>query len=363
VKCGIELLRRCGSCVGLLCVVVALALGGCATTQPDAAPAGPYGAQSTPTAPPAASASEFQQQIDQQARLTDLNEQLLVLAVESGLGGGVYRVGAEDKIQIDVFGVPDLSREYRVDGGGKIVMPLIGPVMVSGLSLDEVEQVVARKYGESYLRSPQISAQVTEFRSQQFTVVGAVSSPRVYSVSRQTTLIEALAMAGGVTADSGGQVYLMDRVRDPETGMLQTRSLLIDVDELLRDAAQHNLVLGESALINVPRGGVIFVEGQVNRPGAFQQRQARTVLTALAQAGGMKFEADRSQLRVLRRDGVTGDWMNFEVDYAVIREDPARDIELLNGDVVVVGSDALRVGWTSAWRAVTGLVLLGFRPL
>lgn len=308
------------------------------------------------------SAADFQQQIDGEARIAELNEQLLTAAVESS-SGGVYRVGPEDQIQVDFFGVPDLSREYRVDGRGEIVMPLVGSVPVSGLTLDEVERVVAQRFGESYLRSPQVSAQITEFRSQQFTIVGAVQNPRVYSVSRQTTLIEALAMAGGMTDRAGDIIYLTDRVRDPDTGAMQTRTLIVSIDEMMRDVAEHNVALGESALINVPRGGTVFVEGAVHRPGAVNLRGETTVLKALAEAGGITREAVQSSVRVLRRDPDTGEWRHTDVDYRQIRDNPGEDISLRNGDVVVVDTSGFRAGWAGFVRNVGVFALLGWRPL
>ncbi len=306
---------------------------------------------------------EFRQQMADEARLTAVNEGIMALAVEGGMGGGLYRIGAEDTVKVSVFGVPELSQEYRVDGGGRIMMPLIGAVAVSGLTLDEAEQLIAARYGESYLRNPQVSLQVTEYRSQQFTVIGAVPNPRVYAASRQTTLIEALALAGGISEGAGEFIYLTDRVRDPETEQMKVRSLLVTVDDLMRHPSENNVVLGEGALVNVPRGGFVFVEGDVERPGAFPQTRAKSVLTALAQAGGMKWEADKSSLRVLRRNQDTGEWSSLEVAYREIRDDPQKDLALQNGDVVVVSSSALKTGWMQTWRAITGAALLGFRPL
>ena len=321
------------------------------------------GCASSPNPTQTVTAADFQEQIASEARIADLNEQLLSLAVESGMGSGLYRVGPEDQIKIEFFGVPELSREYRVDGRGHIMMPLVGQLAVAGLTLDEIEQTVAAKYAESYLRSPQVSARVTEYRSQQFTIVGAVTNPRVYSVSRQTTLIEALAIAGGVTQDAGDMVYLTDRVGHPENGQLQTRTLLLVLDDLMRDAAENNVVLGENALINVPRGGFVFVEGAVNRPGGVNLRGDITVLKAIAEAGGLKFEADQSAVRVVRRNAATGEWNHLDVDYRLIRDDPARDIRLRNGDLVVVDNSALKTAWIGFWRNATALAWFGWRPL
>lgn len=304
---------------------------------------------------------DFQQEIASQERVGDINDRLMNLAVQ-GAGDRIYRVGAEDRLRVDIFGVEDLSREYRVNGAGRILMPLVGEISVAGLTLAEVEQAIAATYAEEYLRDPQVSVEVTEYRSQQFTVIGAVANPRVYSVSRQTTLVEALAMAGGISSEAGSQVYLTDRVRDPETGQLGTRTLIIDVENLMREAEQYNLVLGEGAMINVPRGGFVYVEGAVERPGAYPQRADTTVLKALAEAGGLSFEARRGNIRVMRRtEG--GGWEAQDVNYERIRENPTLDVALNNGDVVIVESSALRVGWNNFLRVAQPIALLGFRPL
>jgi len=206
------------------------------------------------------SIEEFQQQIEARERVDDINERLMMLAVE-GSADQVYRVGTDDRLRVNIFGVSELSGEYRVNGAGEVLLPLVGPVAVSGLALNEVEEAIADAYDEKHLRNPSVSVEVTDFRSQQFTLIGAVSSPRVYSVSRQTTLLEAIAMAGGLSNDAGGSIYLTDRIRDPETGQLGTRTAIIEIDELMQNAPEYNMVLGDSAMINVPRGGYIYVEG------------------------------------------------------------------------------------------------------
>ncbi|NBD95032.1 MAG: iron dicitrate ABC transporter ATP-binding protein, partial [Gammaproteobacteria bacterium] len=269
----------------------------------------------------------------------------------------------EDQIRVDIFGVEDLSREYRVNGAGRILMPLVGEVSVSGLSLSEVERAIAEAYVEDYLRNPQVSVEVTEYRSQQFTVVGAVSNPTVYSVSRQTTLIEALAMAGGISDAAGSSVYLTDRVRDPETGQLGTRTMIIDIEDLMHNTEEYNLVLGEAAMINVPRGGFVYVEGAVSKPGAYRQRADTTVLKALAEAGGFVFESDRSDVRVLRRSDDGTGWEEREIDYNAIRENPGNDIALRSGDIVVVDNSAIKTGLSNFGKVFQPLAWLGFRPL
>lgn len=333
----------------LILAVQALVLTGCATSS-GSAPANDI------------TLEDFQQQIESRELMADINERLMMAAVESS-ANQVYRVGADDRLRVNIFGVTELSGEYRVNGAGEVLLPLIGPVAVSGLTLNEVEKVIEQAYDETYLRKPRVSVEVTDFRSQQFTLIGAVASPRVYTVSRQTTLLEAIAMAGGLSNDAGGSIYLTDRIRNAETGQVGTRTLIIDIEELMQNAPEYNMVLGESAMINIPRGGHIYVEGAVSRPGSYRQRADTTVLKAIVEAGGLAFEANRSSIHVLTRDPDTGKWEQHAAPYRQIRADPSKDITLNSGDIVVVKSGPVRAGLQAFVQIATPLRLLGFRPL
>lgn len=109
----------------------------------------------------------------------------------------IYRLGAGDKLRITVFGEPDLSGTFVVDGTGVISLPLIGEVMVQNLSLREVEGKVARKFADGYLVSPRISIEVLNFRP--FFILGEVNSPGSYPFVNALTVLNAVALAGGYT--------------------------------------------------------------------------------------------------------------------------------------------------------------------
>jgi polysaccharide export outer membrane protein len=306
--------------------------------------------------------AEFQEEQASQSRVDAINEQLLTMAVTTTSGDEAYRIGAGDQIMVDIFNVPELSRDYRVDAMGNINMPLVGQVSISGYDLGEAETLIAEAYGERYLRNPQVSISIMEFRSQQFTAIGALASPRIYNTDRQVTLMEAIAMSGGLAGDAGTQIYLTDRVRDPETGELGTRSVIIGVEDLMSRPEDYNFFIGEGALINVPRAGSIFVEGAVERPGVYQRTGDTTVLKAIAMAGGLKFEASRSNLRVLRRDPATNEWLHNEVTLSDIRESPDQDITLRDGDILMVEYGVIRTAWTGGLRLLRDVAFLGFRP-
>ncbi|MCP5420607.1 MAG: polysaccharide export protein [Gammaproteobacteria bacterium] len=109
-----------------------------------------------------------------------------------------YRVGTDDLLDIRVFGVDELSQKVRVNSRGYISLPLIGEVQVSGLLPEEVEKKVAEKLAQDYLQDPAVNVFVEEYSSQRVTIGGAVGKPGVYALRGPTTLLQAVAMAGGL---------------------------------------------------------------------------------------------------------------------------------------------------------------------
>ena len=114
------------------------------------------------------------------------------------VGVSDYRVGPQDLIEITVFQVPDLSRTVRVNSGGQISLPLIGVVQAGGLTIKQLEAEIGRKLSEKYLQNPQVTAFVKEFTSQRVTLEGAVAKPGIYPLTGRTTLLQAIAMSGGL---------------------------------------------------------------------------------------------------------------------------------------------------------------------
>jgi len=119
-------------------------------------------------------------------------EELMAQVVED------YRIGPSDLLEISVFQVPDLSRTVRVNASGAITMPLIGQVPAGGLTGPQLESLIAQKLQESYLQNPQVSVFIKEFVSQRVTVGGSVNKSGVFPISGKTTLMQAIAMAGGL---------------------------------------------------------------------------------------------------------------------------------------------------------------------
>lgn len=119
-----------------------------------------------------------------------------------------YRLGPQDLIEVSVFGVNDLSKTVRVNSNGQISLPLIGSVMAGGRTIPELEAELAKSYSEGYLQNPQVTLFIKEFASQRITLEGAIEKPGIYPLTGKTSLLQAVAVAGGVTplADLNGVV-------------------------------------------------------------------------------------------------------------------------------------------------------------
>jgi polysaccharide export outer membrane protein len=111
--------------------------------------------------------------------------------------GADYQIAPNDLMEFDVFGVPDMKRDVRVNASGEVSLPLIGQVPVAGLTAQAAEQLIAERYQEKYLRDPQVSLFIKEFTTQRVAIEGAVIRPGIYPVTGQLTLLRALALSGG----------------------------------------------------------------------------------------------------------------------------------------------------------------------
>ena len=144
--------------------------------------------------------------------------------------GSDYRLGPNDLVDVEVFGVPDLKRTVRVNSSGHISLAMVGSIPVAGLSAQAAEELIALKYSEKYLQNPQVSLFIREFTSQRITIDGAIARPGVYPVTGEVTLLRAMALGGGggsyadlseimvFRAGSNGEkvshTYNLDKIRD-----------------------------------------------------------------------------------------------------------------------------------------------------
>ena len=120
-----------------------------------------------------------------------------VAAADAANAIAPYTLGNGDKIRITVFGEPDLSGEYVIDGAGQISMPLIGEIQTHGMTIRQLQRHLEEEYRKGYLNSPKISAEVINYRP--YYIMGEVNNPGEYPYTAGLTINNAVATAGGFT--------------------------------------------------------------------------------------------------------------------------------------------------------------------
>lgn len=156
-----------------------------------------------------------------------------------------YKIGPNDLLDIEVFGVSELKRQVRVNTTGHVSMPLIGLVPVAGLSPADAEAMLAVAYGAKYLQDPQVSIFVREFTTQRITLDGALAKPGIYPLVGQITLLRALAMAGGGSQMADLEKVMLFRVM-PEG---QRLTEMHDVMKIRKGEAPDPLLQSEDMVV------------------------------------------------------------------------------------------------------------------
>ena len=209
-----------------------------------------------------------------------------------------YLIGAGDVVRISVFQNRDLDVEARVSENGVISFPLVGVVKIGGLSPTAAEQLIARRLKDgNFLQNPQVTLNITQFRSQQVAVLGNVTRPGRYPL--ETTgmrLSEVLALAGGVSPIGADEIIV---VTAREGRMQRIEVDLVDLftgGDLAKD-----LVMRAGDVVFVNRAPNYYIYGQVQRPGMYTVDRGMTVAQAIAKGGGLTLRGTDKGVRIQRR--------------------------------------------------------------
>jgi len=246
-----------------------------------------------------------------------------------------YRIGPGDLLEIKVFEVEQLNQVVRVSEDGTITLPLLGQVRIEGLTQSGVVQKLTALLQAKYVKNPQVTVFIKEYKNQQVAVIGAVEKPGSYELVGRKNLLQVISQAGGFTDKATDEIFIL---RDGGNGA--TSSIVIDLKDLMVNGNQKlNIPIEPNDVINVPvdRDIRVFVFGRVTQPGAlkFKISEKVTLLKAIAQAGGLAEGAKKSAVTITRKDK-TGKEQKIRVDLGDILSGKKKDIALQEGDVVFV---------------------------
>jgi len=271
-------------------------------------------------------------------------------------------VGSGDMLHVDIFDVPELSRDLRVSETGDVSFPLVpGRIRVSGLTPYQIEQKLAQLLVENGLVShPQVSVFIKEQNSQPVSVVGAVVKPGVIQLIRPTTLLELLANSGGIMDDAGSYVIITrhtapaevkaeaavatdepPRVTPPDELTQPAQIITIRLQDLLESGNPvYNIQVYGGDVVSVPRAGIVYVTGAgVSQPGGYvlqSHGEQITVMKAVALAHGLTNFSKSDDAVIMRSNPVTGQHEIIPVHIKKIEDHKTDDMAMKSNDILYI---------------------------
>lgn len=255
----------------------------------------------------------------------------------SGLTALPMQITPGDLLEVSVFDTPELTQQVRVGADGKAQLALLGNVPLAGLTTQQASEEIARELRQrQLLLRPQVNVLVKESASQGVSVVGEVEHPGMYPLLGPRSLLDVLSMAGGLTKVADATVSIRRRDGRQTEGTVK----LNNNDAHISLANDVQIYPGD--LVMVPRAGIVYVLGDVNRPGGFvmQDNGKITVLQALAQAGGTTPTAAANGALLLRKNGEG--YLANKLHLGNITHGKENDLELRPNDIVFIPDNRLK---------------------
>lgn len=341
-------------------VILLMALPRLARTEANRSPQG---------SPQAQTSTEINERLQQAA------EKVTTSATDAV--NGESTIGPDDLLNIAVFEAPEMNCAVRVAASGEISLPMLGAVHAGGLTLRELEAVLQGLLRRSYIKDPHVGVFVQELQSHPVSVVGAVKMPGVFQIRGSKTVIEVLSLAQGLTEDAGDAVLILrgagilsplgaNRVNLAATASFaappgeifpvgnlapiapaEKKEELVEINlkKLLEsEDSALNVAVFPGDIVKVPHAGIVYVVGEVTKPGGFvlQNNERISVLQALALAQGPTHTSAIGSARIIRTDPATGKRTEFSVNIGKIFSGKAPDPFLQPKDVVFVPNSAAK---------------------
>ena len=251
--------------------------------------------------------------------------------------GGVTPIGAGDLLEVTVFDTPELSGKVRVSSAGDVSLPLIGSMHVAGMKTDEMQSLVAHKLVEGQMvKDPQVAVYLAEYATQGVSVLGEVKKPGIYPTLGQHRLMDYISLAEGLTPLAGAWATI--------TARGQTETATIALSSKIGQTSSQNPEIKPGDTIFISKAGIVYVVGDVAKPGGFlmDHDEHLTVLQAVALAQGINSTAAKRNSRLIRKtpDGR----QEIPFDLGKILTAKATDIILQDDDIIFIPGSAAKGG-------------------
>jgi polysaccharide export outer membrane protein len=319
---------------------------------------------------PVAPAEPQVKDIESTRQVKEMNEKLMTGGLSSKRSiQQEYKIGPDDLLEIMVFEEEKLNKTVRVSSQGNISLPLLGILKVKGLTGSQLEKEIRDLLAEKYMNDPHVSIFIKEFRNQQISLMGAVGKPGVYDFSGPKTVLDLLAVAGGLRDDAGKLLFVLRPLnpnapktsdapktnKEPDDEKPQTFVVSLE-DLLIKGDQRMNLPLLHGDVVNVPPAGKVFVGGEVRSPGGFSLAKKTTLSQAITLAAGLTPKADGAVTRIFRYAGQGDQKEVITINIYSIQRGEIEDPYVKENDVVFVPKSASKTVLYEFWDLLKGRI-------
>jgi polysaccharide export outer membrane protein len=252
-------------------------------------------------------------------------------------------------LDLQVFDEPDMSGQFRVGPTGNVLLPLVGAVDVGGATLAEAQEHIQHVLKDGgILKNPQVTLDIAQYAPTLVTILGEVNTPGRLQMLAPHSLLDVIAFAGGETQLAGGVI----EVRHEANGKADTATYHYGRNSNGDSIA--NVTISDGDTVIVPRAGIVYVLGQVTRPGGFlmQEDGKLDMAQAISMAMGTTLLASTKHILIIRRKP-DGTFVQFEVSYKDMVHGKITPPELQPQDVVYVPNSRLKTAFTDVQGVMT----------
>ena len=246
-----------------------------------------------------------------------------------------YKIGPGDVLEITVFEKNELSTVCTVPEKNGIVLPLVGEVNITNLTVPEATDLIANKLKE-YIRYPIITVKVKEYKSKWVNIVGEVKTPGKYYLTGTSYLLDLISEAGGFTERAASEVIIIRS----KPGLQEADKIILKKDGLSSEGNQNSVEVMSGDTILIPSKKYYYMYGEIAKPGSFLLEEGTTILKAITQAGGFTRFASKKSIEILRTDE-NNQQKKIIVNIRDIEERKSPDIEIKPEDIIRVPKSIL----------------------
>jgi len=261
------------------------------------------------------------------------------------------KISYGDLVEVKVFDTPELSGKLRVDDRGMLTLPLAGELRISGLTAEQAgREIESKLVSTDILKDPHVSVTVIEYATQGVTVLGEVKNPGVYPLLGAHTLLDLISAAGGMGPNAGKAITIThrDQPDKPEIVKVETKP---------GSTADFNIDVSPGDTIIVSHAGIVYVVGDVGKPGGFQieSNTRLTVLQAMALAQGANRTASLNSAKLLRNTDDGREELSVPIKKILYNKAP--DQAMSDGDILFIPGSAVRTTLNEILPAVASAVI------